>query len=287
MPEVPTIRKEITMDQSAASPIVVGIDGSKHAVRAAVWAVDEAVSRDAQLLLVCVIDPDSRDLDREYALARHAVHKAWTAAEAAGKPVKLESDVLEGDPVTELVELSRSAEMVCVGLRGTNDSAHHDRGSTAAALAQAAFAPVAIVQRRHTHKPAAAGRWALAALETTTGSHAVLETAFDEAILRKAPMLALTPWPTTDKPQSEHHESLRAKLDRYLAEADDDVDVQISTLPISDHISNLLEQSADIDQLVIVGPDNPDFVAEVIDPKMRKRLRHTDCSILILRNRPA
>ena len=100
-------------------------------------------------------------------------------------------------------------------------------------------------------------------------------------------MLALTPWPTTDKPQSEHHESVRAKLDRYLAEADDDVDVQISTLPISDHISNLLEQSADIDQLVIVGPDNPDFVAEVIAPKMRKILRHTDCSILILRNQPS
>ena len=28
-------------------PIVVGIDGSKAAIRAALWAVDEAVSRDA------------------------------------------------------------------------------------------------------------------------------------------------------------------------------------------------------------------------------------------------
>ena len=84
--------------------------------------------------------------------------------------MKLESNILEGDPVTELVELSRTAAMVCVGSRGTNDSAHHDRGSTAAALAQAAFAPVAIVQRRHTHRLAAAGQWVLAALETTTGS---------------------------------------------------------------------------------------------------------------------
>ena len=71
------------MDQPAVSPIVVGIDGSKHAIRAAVWAVDEAVSRDAQLLLIYIIDPDSRDLDREYAFARKALHKAWTAAEAA------------------------------------------------------------------------------------------------------------------------------------------------------------------------------------------------------------
>ena len=177
--------------------------------------------------------------------------------------------------------------MVCVGSRGANDSSHHDRGSTAAALAQGAFAQVAIIQRHHTHTPAAAGKWVLAALETTTGSHAVLETAFAEAILRKAPILALTPWPTTGSAKSEHHESIRAKLDRYLAEADDDVDVQISTLPLSDHISNLLEQSADIDQLVIVGSGNPDFVAEVVAPKMRKMLRHTDCSILILRNRPA
>jgi hypothetical protein len=125
----------------------------------------------------------------------------------------------------------------------------------------------------------------VAALETATGSHAVLDTAFVEAVLRKAPVLALTPWPTAGNPKADLHESIREKLDRYLAEADDDVEVQMSTLPISDHISNLIEQSADIDQLVIVGPDDPGFVADVIDPKLRKQLRHTDCSIVILRHR--
>lgn len=271
------------MNESAARPVVVGVDGSKHAIRAAIWAVDEAVSRDVPLLLVTVINPDAQDLDREYSLARYALHQAWTEAEATGKPVKLEFNVLEGDPATQLVEVSRTAAMVCVGSRGTNDSAHHDHGSTAAALAQVAFAPVAIIQRRHTHKPATAGKWVLAALETATGSHAVLEAALNEAILREAPVLALTPWPTTDTPKTEHHESVRAKVDRYLAETDNDVNVQISTLPIADHISNLLEQSADIDQLVIVGPDHPNFIAEVTAPKMRKKLRHTDCSILIFR----
>ena len=103
---------------AANQPIVVGIDGSKHALRAVRWAVDEAVSRDAQLLLVCVVDPDSPDPDRKYAFARHVLHDAWTAAEATGKSVKLETNVLEGDPVAELVELSRTAEMVCVGSRG-------------------------------------------------------------------------------------------------------------------------------------------------------------------------
>ena len=141
------------MNDSASSlPIVVGIDGSKHALRAAMWALDEAVSRDAQLLLTCVIDPNSRDLER-YAYAGNVLHKAWASVEGAGKPVKLESTVLEGDPISQLVQISRSAQMICVGSRGTNNSPDHERGSTAAELAKAAFSPVAIVRRRHTHQP--------------------------------------------------------------------------------------------------------------------------------------
>ena len=106
------------MNDSASSlPIVVGIDGSKHALRAAMWALDEAVSRDAQLLLTCVIDPNSRDLER-YAYAGNVLHKAWASVEGAGKPVKLESTVLEGDPISQLVQISRSAQMICVGSRG-------------------------------------------------------------------------------------------------------------------------------------------------------------------------
>ncbi len=274
---------------TANLPIVVGVDGSKHALRAVIWAVDEAVSRDSPLLLICVVDPDLPELDGEYAFARKALHKAWSTAEATGKPVKLECNVLDGDPVTELVELSRSAEMVCVGSRGANDSKRHERGSTAAELAKAAFAPVAIVRRRHPRKPPTAGKkWVVAALESSSGSHTVLQTAFEEAVLREAPILALTPWSTAESPKSKDRETIRAKLDRYLEQAhDDDVEVHISTLPISDHISDLVKQSADIDQLIIVGPDNPDFVAEVVAPKMRKLLRHTDCSILILHNRPA
>jgi nucleotide-binding universal stress UspA family protein len=254
-------------------------------MRAAIWAVDEAVSRDTALLLMTVVDRRSRHREREYERAQAALHRAWKAAEETGQPVKIESNIVEGDPVTELIEVSRTAEMVCVGARGTRDSAHHDPGSVAVALAQGAFAPVAIVQRRHTRKRSSAGQWVVAALETATGSHAVLDTAFVEAVLRKAPVLALTPWSAAGSPKAVLHESIREKLDHYLADADDDVEVQMSTLPMADHIANLIEQSADIDQLVIIGPDDPGFVTDVIDPKLRKKLRHTDCSILILRHR--
>lgn len=43
--------------QQASAPVVVGVDGSHAALRAAVWAVDEALSRKARLRLVHVISP--------------------------------------------------------------------------------------------------------------------------------------------------------------------------------------------------------------------------------------
>jgi nucleotide-binding universal stress UspA family protein len=278
-----------TMNDSAASlPIVVGIDGSKQAVRAAIWASDEAVSRDTQLRLLHVVDGNSTDLDRDYEHAEHILHKAWTEVENTGKPVKLQSDIRQGDPVTELVEISRKAEMICVGAKGTITSEKHEPGSTAAALGENAFCPVAIVRRRHTHTPLPAGRWIIAALDESLASHTVLQTALDEALLRKAPLLALTPWGTGagDADDGDGDTDLRAKLRRYLNEAaDDNADVQVCALPMPDNMSNLLEQSADIDQLVIVGPNNPELVAEVVGPRARVILRDTNCSLLILRDR--
>nr|WP_293313996.1 universal stress protein [Mycobacterium sp.] len=43
-------------DSPAPQPIVVGIDGSKAALQAALWAVDEALSRDAPLRLLCALE---------------------------------------------------------------------------------------------------------------------------------------------------------------------------------------------------------------------------------------
>ena len=51
-------------EQPSAS-VVVGIDGSSAAVHAAIWAVDEAVSRDIPLRLIHVIQSTARDIHRE------------------------------------------------------------------------------------------------------------------------------------------------------------------------------------------------------------------------------
>ncbi|MET0992701.1 MAG: universal stress protein [Mycobacterium sp.] len=71
--------------------MVVGIDGSKAAVHAAIWAIGEAIRRDAPLRLVHAIEAPAATLDRELADAHHVLDTAWTAVGDTGKPVKVES----------------------------------------------------------------------------------------------------------------------------------------------------------------------------------------------------
>lgn len=110
------------MNQSHKPPsIVVGIDGSKPAVQAALWAVDEAASRDIPLRLLYAIEPDDPGYAahgaaaRKLAAAENAVRYAFTAVEAADRPVKVEVEITQERPVTSLIRASAAAALVCVG----------------------------------------------------------------------------------------------------------------------------------------------------------------------------
>lgn len=108
------------MNQSHKPPsIVVGIDGSKPAVQAALWAVDEAASRDIPLRLLYAIEPDDPGYAahgaaaRKLAAAENAVRYAFTAVEAADRPVKVEVEITQERPVTSLIRASAAAALVC------------------------------------------------------------------------------------------------------------------------------------------------------------------------------
>lgn len=79
--------------------IIVGIDGSHAAITAALWGVDEAISRAVPLRLVSVIKPthpSPDDYDRDLAHAERSLREAQSAVEAAGKLVKIETDIPRG-----------------------------------------------------------------------------------------------------------------------------------------------------------------------------------------------
>ncbi|WP_343708584.1 universal stress protein [Mycobacterium sp.] len=170
---------------------MVGIDGSKAARHAAVWAVQEAVGREIPLRLLCFIDPaDLCGADTEhsqFAAARAALHDAQRAVEATGEPVKIETEVVVGKPLAELVEQARSAAMVCVGSIGIKHVCH-GTSSVAAALPGLALCPVAVIRRP-------AGRSTtpqVGSIVVEVDNAVVLQHAFDEARLRAAPVRAVS-----------------------------------------------------------------------------------------------
>jgi nucleotide-binding universal stress UspA family protein len=265
--------------------IVVGVDGSKAAIRAAMWAVDEAVSRDIPLRLVHVIAPDLDDdirhagLDRDYVRAEQVAHEAWKAVDATGKPVKIEMEILRGEPSSMLIRASRSAVMVCVGWTGRNRST--ELGSTAAALARSARCPVAVIRlRAHASLD---GRWIIARVDESPSSDAVLHQAMKEARLRAAPLLALT---SGSGAGAETGHAIGRRLERHLAQRSDDApEVSVCSLPIGAGVLDYLAHNVGLAQLVVVGADDPSVVSALTDLNADAVLHHTNCSVMSVRGR--
>ncbi|ART71211.1 hypothetical protein BTO20_24090 [Mycobacterium dioxanotrophicus] len=187
--------------ESASLPspgVVVGIDGSRWALNAALWATDEAVSRGVPLRLVYVVEPrigdrfDAQEASRDLARADIAIRQARVALESTEQPVKIEWQVVHGEPAEVLLNASETADMLCVGAFGISHEVGDRRpGSTATALSATARCPVAVIgSDRGPYIPA--GR-VVAGVDGTPGSAHVLNVASDEAELRGAELTILDP----------------------------------------------------------------------------------------------
>lgn len=269
------------MDKSPA--VVVGVDGSAAAVRAALWAVDEAVMRDCPLRLVHVVESapapkkhaDSQD-------AHRVLHVAWEAVSARGAPVKLESEVLHGDPLSLLVTESQSAALVCVGHKGRRNSTKEHRGMVAAGLMRRSRAPVVVVRRRPPRKATEFRPWVITVLDELPGSSGLLHSAVDESRLRNAPVLAFTSWPTTDSAGG----AVRKELNRLLRESRDDPRRRrVCALPAPDDLSHVVEHSAAIGQLLVINGAREELVNELTSPQGIATLRGSQCSVMVIPHR--
>jgi len=117
-----------------AGAIVVGIDGSKAAVTAAEWALDEAMSRTSPLRLVYVISADDDDYPPETDYAEEALRAARAAVHVGGKAVTVDTAILSGGVDSTLLHESQAAAMICVGTVGIGRIATRFLGSTAVGL---------------------------------------------------------------------------------------------------------------------------------------------------------
>jgi nucleotide-binding universal stress UspA family protein len=258
--------------------VVVGVDGSRSALQAALWAVDEAVNRDVPLRLVHAIDSFGSK-----SAAGDAIRYAFAAIESTGKPVKMEAEIVHDRPIAALLAESRSAGMVCVGSTGLKHAVHGRIGSTASALANSARCSVAVVPLSAAPSPTGC---ILAVVDESPGRNAVLELALHEARVRGAQLRVLTTWPLHGSDRDDVDEAAAAaRLERYLApwrRSHPTVDIQ----PIASYcgVVNYLEHLrsyTDPVQLLVVDPRSAGPTDILLRPSGRAALDATRCVLLI------
>ena len=277
-------------DHAASRTVVVGVDGSRSAVDAALWAVDEAVDRDIPLRLVYAIEPrstaDAQQAAHDLATAEIAVRYVFTAVEATDKPVKIEIEILQATPTQALLEASRNAAMLCVGSVGLKSSGQGHVGSTAAALASAAHCPVAIVQG---HDPTLnTQRWVVVEIDECVTSDGVLRRGLEEARLRAAPLRVLSAWQSryTDihdcNAVRNGNRQAKAQIDRRLAQWRRRYpDLDVKAVAVHGNILKYLSRNTDTIQLMVVGHERAHGIREIVGPPGYAALHKAGCSVLV------
>ncbi|MFC4944965.1 universal stress protein [Pseudonocardia sp. GCM10023141] len=185
--------------------VVVGIDGSEHALRAARWGAAEAGRRNIALRLVHALDwlsdhpSETSDLGRrarevESTRARGLLAAAQRAAQEARPDLEVEQQLIIGHPVEVLAAESRAAEIVVVGASGVGRIEGMLAGSVPVALVTHAGCPVVVVRGvEHT----AADESTLPVVVGVDGSpisETAIAFAFDAASARGVPLVAVHTW---------------------------------------------------------------------------------------------
>jgi nucleotide-binding universal stress UspA family protein len=177
------------MSQLHCKSVVVGVDGSKAAIGAAMWAIDEAISRELPLRLVHVVPREpvrsSQPSDWEVECGEMALRQAAGAVHGVGKPVEVETALLSGDLEQILIDESQDAALVCLGVGKRERGSDELLGPTAAALAARAHCPVAIIRGDSGEPPAQRGVIAVV-LNDEPDNDDVVHRAMEEGRLRKA-----------------------------------------------------------------------------------------------------
>ncbi|MBV8181625.1 MAG: universal stress protein [Mycobacterium sp.] len=282
------------LDYHPPKSVVVGIDGSDAAVRAALWAADKVAGTDTALRLLCIseqtLTDNPREAQRALVTAEAAVNDAYRAIDATGKPVKVEMQILDGRPVPALIHASDPTTLLCVGGTGSTHPGDDGFGSTAAELLRSAPCSVAVVRGRRDVAATDDRRIVAAVSESLDESNGVLQAAFEEAQRRNAPLAVVAAWQSgfddlqNDRAIDDSDRLARHRLDRELALWTPRYpEVDLRAVVVYGTFLSYLSKHARTIEMVMVGAAHARELQQLVGPAGALALRGSDFSLLLVR----
>lgn len=278
--------------------IVVGFDGSAHAVNALRWALEEAALHGVVVEAALVIEDltafglgggdgggEDDAVDPTLGNARSALH--YWVEEAVGSGAGVEQRVIYDYPAQGLIHLAGDDGLLVVGARGVGGFGGLLLGSVSERVAEQAPGPVVVVG---TEAPVRGGRVvvgvdgsdrSLDALRWAVAEARVREGGLDVVHAWRLPLMASSPW-TIVPDYSDVKTGGRDLLDRALAEVDHDgVDVK-ARLELGSATETLLAH-ADGAGLVVTGSRGLGRFSQVLLGSVTRQLvHHAPCPVAII-----
>jgi nucleotide-binding universal stress UspA family protein len=269
-------------DRYPPKSVVVGVDGSRAAIRAARWAVDEVALTDTPLRLLYVTKPNpgasSAEAEAALVAAEEVIHNACRAIDEMGRPVKIETEIIEGHPVAGLIDASRSTTLLCVGDTGAAQHPDVWLGSTAKELAESGHCTVAIVRGDRRDTGAVGEGWIVALADESPDGIDVLQMALHEAQHRCAPLRVLT---AAELPSSNFRDPDAS--DSHMQRCVDDyADVEIETFHSEGSFLNYLTEHAASIELAVIGAAQAGELQQLLGAPGAMALRDSHFSLLVV-----
>jgi nucleotide-binding universal stress UspA family protein len=257
-----------------AQRVVVGIDGSEQSLAAAEWGAQEAVRHDVTLTLLYVIDRNRTSggdvFDAEQQLAEAVLCDANAVVEAIQKPVKVECDIVCGDPGTVLFTESRSAALLCLG--APKAAPHGPSDSLALDIAASACCTVAVVPSKCCSAWTSSGRLVVF-LDLANVNYDALQTAMEQAELQGFSLDVVTT--TAAGPAAEE------LLIRWSQRSPD---IGVRIVESDDLLRYVAEQHGSV-RSVVLGAEHHREVTHLIELTRARPAYYGNPAVLVVRSR--